>query len=265
MYIKYIYINMDKYQSMYIDNLLVRDDITDEVRDTAIAVKEGRAAIYDLYRAVFNKCIEGLHDALKAKSEDELELDRIRAIEDEEEREYQYDIDINKKNIASYAKQMCCKDPYLQLYIYLDQVSDKYLGDKLHESNGYRQELQCMIYRHLREALVDYMEADTHEIIFEIPKCILQDLLNIAFNSPNGEDDAEDYDYSILEDKLDNMDWGNDDNFEYIVIDNPGFINYNPEYWIPEKYCEFLDLYDHLFPMLRYEEAMNRPILFNPL
>ena len=99
------------------------------------------------------------------------------------------------------------------------------------------------------------MEGETDEIGIEIPKCILHEILHRAFTSPDGENDTEDYDNSALQEELDNMDWDNEDNYEYMVIDNPGFINYNPEYWIPENYREFQSLFIKLFPWSEYQQA----------
>lgn len=205
------------------NKILARDDITDEQRQMAIDFKEGRASIMEF----------------KALKLDLDKLDKIKAIEDEDERHNQYMDYINDKNTASYAKKIRCTEPYWKLNDYLRQVTIKYLGNKGHEFMSFRDELEHSIYRPLRQALIDYMDGDIYEIIIEIPKCILHDLVHRAFTSPDGEHDTEDYDSSVLDDEFDNMDWDDDDNYEIIELDNPGFINYYPEYWIPESYPEF--------------------------
>lgn len=50
------------------------------------------------------------------------------------------------------------------------------------------------------------------------------------------------------------MDYDDDDNFYYITINNPVFINYNPSYYIPEDYYEFLTMHAHMFLLPEYEE-----------
>jgi hypothetical protein len=208
------------------NKILARDDITDEQRQIALNFKDGIASIKEF----------------KALKLDLDKLDKIKAIEDEDERHNQYMDYINDKNAASYAKKILVTDPYWKLNDYLRQVTIRYLGNKGHEFMGFRDELEYIIYKPLRQALIDYMEGDIYKIIIGIPKCILYDFLHRAFTSPDGVHDIVDYDDSVLDDELDNMDWDDDDNFEIIELDNPGFINYNPEYWIPESYPEFRQL-----------------------
>lgn len=140
----------------------------------------------------------------------------------------------------SYAEYVLLKEPYKYLYEYPRQISDKYLGNDDNEYYRFKDELQYHIYPDLRQALIDYMNGDTDEISLELSKCVIQDVVHRAFTSTD-EDNAP-----AWVDELDNMDYGDEDNFEYISIDNPAFINYDPSYYIPTYIFKFEDLYLHM-------------------
>jgi hypothetical protein len=216
---------MDNRDKAYIDDLLAIDDIPDNVRQTAIAVKDGRAAIQELYRSVTFNCNDRRYTTLRADTITEQVYKQINAIEDEDKRQQEYNSYINDVNTAYYAEKILNTDPYYLLDEYLEYVTDKYLEDNYDECINYRDELQSKVYKYLRAELIAYMEADVNEIVLKIPKCIINDILHRANMSPE-EYDLEEYD--VLE------------------LDNPGFISYNPSYWIPENYHEFMLLMDRI-------------------